>query len=221
MLKEKSISDDEYDNSKKFYTLLKMRDLSDLNNLYNAQGVILLLEIMENRFQEMYNKTMHNRRKCHSAGKLSGCVQRKRLKVILALPTNISIMKIFEKTLIGGLSFNTEFVMPNLTKIDYKKMNIDGSFRAYKSDDLKVIYRIMLDDKRYHKRRIISKILKMDENNQNGFAMTKPMPTGCIKEHPAPSWLKFNLLLKTVDLDDKIGHPFVMDIELVKEIATE
>ena len=221
MLKEKSISDDEYDNSKKFYTLLKMRDLSDLNNLYNAQGVILLLEIMENRFQEMYNKTMHNRRKCNSAGKLSGCVQRKRLKVTLALPTNISIMKIFEKTLIGGLSFNTEFVMPNLTKIDYKKMNIDGSFRAYKSDDLKVIYRIMLDDKRYHKRRIISKILKMDENNQYGFAMTKPMPTGCIKEHPAPSWLKFNLLLKTVDLDDKIGHPFVMDIELDKEIATE
>ena len=62
MLKEKSISDDEYDNSKKFYTLLKMRDLSDLNNLYNTQGVILLLKIMENRFQEMYNKTMHNRR---------------------------------------------------------------------------------------------------------------------------------------------------------------
>ena len=36
--------------------------------------------------------------------------------------------------------------------------------------------------------------------------MTKPMPTGCIKEHLAPSWLKFNLLLETVDLDDKIGH---------------
>ena len=51
--------------------------------------------------------------------------------------------------------------------------------------------------------------------------MTKTMPTGCIKEHPALSWLKFNLLLKTVDLDDKIGHPFVMDIELDKEIATE
>ena len=33
-------------NSKTLYTLLKMRDLSDLNNFYNAQAVILLLEIM-------------------------------------------------------------------------------------------------------------------------------------------------------------------------------
>ena len=27
----------------------------------------------------------------------------------------------------------------------------------------------------------------MAENNQYGFAMTKPMPTGCIKKHPAPT----------------------------------
>ena len=51
--------------------------------------------------------------------------------------------------------------------------------------------------------------------------MTKPMPTGCIKEHPATSWLKFNLLLKTVDLDNKIDHLFVVDIEFEKKRATE
>ena len=61
----------------------------------------------------------------------------------------------------------------------------------------------------------------MDENNQYGFAMTKQMPTGCIKEHPAPSWLRFNLLLETVDLDNKIGHLFVIDIEFHKKRATE
>ena len=70
---------------------------------------------------------------------------------------------------------------------------------------------------------IITKILKMDENNQYQyeFAMTKPMLTGCIKEPAAPSWLKFNLLLKTVDLDDKIGHLFVVDIEFDEKRATE
>ena len=52
-LKGKDVSDDEYDNSKKLYRLLKIRNLSDLNNLYNAQDIILLLEIMENRFQAM------------------------------------------------------------------------------------------------------------------------------------------------------------------------
>ena len=53
-----------------------MRDLSDLNDLYNAQDVILLLEIIENRFQAMYNKSMYNLRKCNLASKLSGSIQR-------------------------------------------------------------------------------------------------------------------------------------------------
>ena len=84
------------------------------------------------------------------------------------------------------------------------------------------MYRIKLDNKNYyHERPIITKILKMDENNQYGFAMTKPMPLGCIKEHPARSWLKFNLLLKTVDLGDKIGHLRVLDIEFDEKRATE
>ena len=51
--------------------------------------------------------------------------------------------------------------------------------------------------------------------------MTKPMPAGCIKENPPPSWRKFNLLLKTVDLGNKIGHLFVVDIEFDEERATE
>ena len=59
----------------------------------------------------------------------------------------------------------------------------------------------------------------MNENNQYGFAMTKPMPTGCIKEHPVPSWLKFNLL-ETVILDSKIGHLFVINIEFDKKRTT-
>ena len=37
-----------------------MRDLSDLNGLYDAEDVIFLCEIMENRFQAMYDKTMHD-----------------------------------------------------------------------------------------------------------------------------------------------------------------
>ena len=51
--------------------------------------------------------------------------------------------------------------------------------------------------------------------------MTKPMPTGCIKEHPSPSWLEFNLLLETVDLDDETGYVFVVNIEFDEKRATE
>ena len=75
---------------------------------------------------------MFNRRACISASKLNGCIQREQSKVILALPTNNSIMEPFEKTLTGGLScvntrlsFNSELLMPNLTETDYKKMMLN------------------------------------------------------------------------------------------------
>ena len=123
----KEVGDEEYNSSKMLCTLLKVKDLSYLNDLYNAQDVILLLKIMENRFQAMYDKSMHNPRKCNSASKLSGCIQCEQSKVILAFLTNNLIMEIFEKALTGGficvnsrLSFDTENLMSNLTDTDYK-----------------------------------------------------------------------------------------------------
>ena len=156
-----------------------MRDLSDLNDLYNAQDVIILLEIIENRFQTMQDKTGNNPWIMNSASKLSGCIQREKSKCILALPINNTQMEIFEKTLFGGfssvntrLSFDTEILMPNLTKTDYEKMNFDESFKAYKRDDLKLIYSFKLDDDRnFSDKRVITKIIKLDENNQYGYAM--------------------------------------------------
>ena len=209
-----------------------MRDSSDLNDLYiyNTWDVILLLEIIKNRFQAMYDKLLiYNPRKCNSASKLSGCVQREQSKVTLALPINNSVLEVFEKTLTGGfscvnthLSFETELLMLNLTESDCKKLNIDESFKTYKRDDLKLIYKIKLDNKdSFHDRRIINKILKMNENNQYGFAMMMLMLTACIKEHPVSTWCKFNFLLETVDLDDLIGHLFIVDIEFDKANATE
>ena len=57
------------------------------------------------------------------------------------------------------LLFDTEFLLSNLTESDYKKMIIDQSFKAYKREDLKNMYRIKLDNENYyHERRIITKI---------------------------------------------------------------
>ena len=77
-----------------------------------------------------------------------------------------------------------------------------------------MIYSLKLDkNDSFEKNRVITKIVKFDENNQYGFAMTKPMPTGCIKEYNSPSWLTFNLLLEKVSLEDSICHLFVVDIK--------
>ena len=163
-----------------------MRNLSDLNDLYNVLDVILLMVIIENRFQEMQNETGYNWRKINSASKLSGCIQREQSKCILALPTNNCHVEIFEKTLSRGfscvntrLSFDTEFFMPNLIEKDFNKMNIDQSFKAFKRDDLKLVYKVKFDkQKKHEKKRVVTKILKLDENNQYGYSMRKQLPTG-------------------------------------------
>ena len=86
-LKQSVVNDEDYENSKYLYQTLKMRNLGDLNDLYNTQDVILLTEIIESRFQAMQNTYGFNSRKCNSAGSMSGCIEREMSKIILALPT--------------------------------------------------------------------------------------------------------------------------------------
>ena len=219
-LKDECVDETSYENAKNLFVFLKMRDLSDLNDLYNAQDVIILLEIIENRFQQIQDLTDYNPRIINSASKLSGCIQREKSKCIIALPTDNTQMQIFEKTVCGGyssvnnrLSFDTELLMPNC-----KKDQLDQNF---KRDDLKVGYMLKLNNENSYKRkRVISKIVKFDENNQYGYAMTRPMPTGCIKQIASPSWVTFNLLMEKVTLEDLIGHLFVVDIEFDFQNAT-
>ena len=101
-------------------------------------------------------------------------------------------------------------------------MNIGQSFKAYKRDDLKLIYKIKLDNREnYNKKRVITNILKLDENSQYVFGMIKSMPAGCIKENEPLSWLNLNILLETVDLDHPIGHIFIADIFFDERNVTE
>ena len=71
------------------------------------------------------------------------------------------------------------------------------------------------------KKRVRTKILKLDESNQYGNGMTKSLPTGCIKDNKDISWETFNFLLETVSLDDKIGHLYIADIEFDVKNATK
>ena len=68
---------------------------------------------------------------------------------------------------------------------------------------------------------MISKILKLDVNNQYGNGMTKPLPTGCIKDDEDVSWEAFNISLEKVDFKDEIGHLFVVDIFSDEKNATK
>ena len=69
-------------------------------------------------------------------------------------------------------------------------------------------------------KRVITKILKLDKNNQYGYGMTKPLPTGCIRQNSDISWRTFNLLMQNLSLDNNIGHLYVVDIEFDHTKAT-
>ena len=47
-----------------------------MNDLYNAQDVILLSGIMKSRFEFTYQIYFYNPRKCNSTSSLSGCIRR-------------------------------------------------------------------------------------------------------------------------------------------------
>ena len=63
--------------------------------------------------------------------------------------------------------------------------------------------------------------MKLDENNQYDNRMTKPLPTGWIKDDSDTSWETFNFLLETVSFEDNIGHLYIVDIEFDYKNATE
>ena len=119
-LKQKSVADEDYESSLYLCKTSKMRNLGDMNDLFNTQDVILLCEITENRFQFMHDRYGFNPRKCNSASSLSGSIKRDLSKVIITLLTTNEIDDFFEQTLTGGfscvntrLAFDTKILLPN------------------------------------------------------------------------------------------------------------
>ena len=110
-----------------------MRNLGDMNDLYNVQDVNLLCEIIENRFQIMNDTYRFNPRKCNSASSMSGYIEREMSRITLALPTKLEHVEIFEQTVTGGfssvitkLAFNTQILLPSLGhKNELKKKHVE------------------------------------------------------------------------------------------------
>ena len=69
---------------------------------------------------------------------------------------------------------------------------------------------------------MVTKILKMDESNQYGNAMTKPLPIGGIKKSKKIlSMREFHLVIQGISDEDKMGHLFVVDIKFDTKYATK
>ena len=78
---------EEYDNVKKFYLTLKLKDLDEVNKIYNFQDTVILCEIFEQISEHLQKLFKFNPRKCNSASSFTGCVHRDKSKCLIALPT--------------------------------------------------------------------------------------------------------------------------------------
>ena len=117
---------------KKNYQTMKLKDLGELNKIYNFQDTIILCEIFEN---------------CENLW--ISCVQRDKSKCCTPLPTDAEHVVVFERALIRDftcvntrLAFDTEIL-------------IDNNYNE------KVLFDLHIDGKKETKR-ISIKVLKMD-----------------------------------------------------------
>ena len=131
-----------------------MRSLGDMNDLHNAQGIVLLAEIIENRFQFIHKRYGFNPRR-NSASTLSSCIEHEMDRVILALPTKLEHVEIFEQTITGGFSsVNTRLAFDNhilSLNLDKPNQNTDDN-PSNKDYDYKVVYNLKLDGKKSEKK---------------------------------------------------------------------
>ena len=110
-----------------------------------------------------------------------------------------------------------KFFLPNVTrKANEKDNEIDRKDYNYK-----IYFNLRLNNEEMQPTRIIAKILKLDENNQYGFGMTKPLLTVSIKIDSDISFQKLNDLIRKLDIDLLIGHLYVVDIEFDHKNATQ
>ena len=118
-LREEGITEKEWEGCRKLYKTVKMKNLSDFNDIYNIQDVSILSFILENRWQKVKDETRFDPKCFTSASPLSGIIERIRSKVILTFPKDVETVDLMERLLSGGyssiytrLGFNTEMFTP-------------------------------------------------------------------------------------------------------------
>ena len=83
---------------------MKLKDMGELNKIYNFQDIIILCEIFEKQSEHLQKLFKYKLRKCNSASLFSDCVHRGKSKCLIALPTDAEHVRVSEKILIGGFS---------------------------------------------------------------------------------------------------------------------
>ena len=96
-LKETDSSDEENENIKKIFILLRLKTLRDMNRIYNFQDTLISYEIFQQRSLFLEKRFKFNPRKCNSASSFSGTVHRNKSKCNIAMPTNAEQIRVLKR----------------------------------------------------------------------------------------------------------------------------
>ena len=91
------ISWEDYQNVRKFYILLKLENLGELNRLYNSQDTIILCEISEQRSELQREIFKYNPKKCNSASSFLGVSTVTKASVVLLVQQRPNLYKSLKK----------------------------------------------------------------------------------------------------------------------------
>ena len=105
----------------------------------------------------MHDTYDFNPRKCNSASSMSGYIEREMSRIIIALPTKLDHVEIFEQTVTGGfslvntrLAFDTQILLPNLSdsfNLENNPMNKDFNY--------KVVYNFKINGRKAQKKHLL------------------------------------------------------------------
>ena len=98
-LRDEGISQKEWEGCRKLYKILKMRNRSNFNDIYDIQDIVILAIIPEYHWQKIKDDTGFDPRCFTSASTLSGAIERIKSKVILTYPQSVEIVDLMEKLL--------------------------------------------------------------------------------------------------------------------------
>ena len=70
---------------------MRLKDLGELNKIYNFQDTIIFCEIFEKRSTLLQTLFKFNPKRCNSASSFSGCVHRDKSKCVMALQQKLNM----------------------------------------------------------------------------------------------------------------------------------
>ena len=158
---------------------------------------MILTCIAQNRFHALQKKGGDIDPKSFSSTcAFTGNVMLKKSKIVLNDAPNFECLNAFEKSIFGGYS-STPFRI---------------TFNSGIITDKGISIKLPNENNETISKKVFATILKTDQINQYGYAMTMPLPKAGIKKRNISKLFNIYDLLEKYSLDDKIGHLFKVSI---------